>query len=337
MSPGRLTARRAATALGACLVLLAGAAALSLLAGPAGIPAREVLATLLGHGEGIAREVVLGVRLPRTALAAMVGAALAVAGAVLQAVLRNPLADPFVLGVSSGCALGAVTALALGMEATALGFPLPAVLGGVLTVALVYGVSREGGRLSTRRMVLAGVVASYFLAAVILLLLTFASGREGGLPAERILFWLMGDFSSQTGAQIARAAPLLVLAVLGVHLLAPGLDLLMVDEDYARHTGLGVEGFKRLAFLGASAVTGAAVAVAGSIGFVGLIVPHAARILCGSDHRLLLPASALGGAAFLVLADTVARTLAAPAELPVGVVTAFCGGPFFLWLLARRG
>jgi len=337
LKTGRLTWGRAAAALGLCLALCGAAVLLSLLLGPAEIAPGEVLRALTGRGEGLARDVVLGVRLPRAVLAALVGAALAAAGTVLQAVLRNPLADPFVLGVSSGCALGAVAAMALGVEATALGLPLPAVVGGLVTIAVVYGVASRGGRLSTRKMVLAGVVASYFLAAVILLLLALSAGREGGLPAERILFWLMGDFTTQTSAQVVRAAPLIAAAVAAIYFLAPGLNLVMVDEDYARHTGLGVERFKLTAFLLASLATGASVAVAGSIGFVGLIVPHACRILWGSDHRLLLPVSVLAGAAFLVLADTLARLLMAPVELPVGVVTAFCGGPFFLYLLARRG
>jgi iron complex transport system permease protein len=332
-----LTARRAAAALAVCVLLLLGAAALSLLLGPMELSPGEVLRALRGEGSGTALVVVREVRLPRALLAAMVGAALAVAGAVLQAVLRNPLADPFVLGVSSGCALGAVAAIAWGMGATALGLPLPAVAGGLLAIGIVYFVSREEGTLSTRRMVLAGVVASYFLSAVIMLFLALGQGREGYLETESVLFWLMGDFSSQPADQVLRAAPLLLVSTLASYLLAPGLNLLMVDEEYARSTGLSVERFKTVAFLLASLATGAAVAAAGSIGFVGLIVPHAARLLWGSDHRLLLPTSMLLGAAFLMLADTAARAVVSPMELPVGVVTAFCGGPFFLYLLARRG
>jgi len=332
-----LTRGRAAAGLAAGAALLLAAALLSILLGAADLSPGEVLRTLAGGGSEIARTVVLEVRLPRAVLAALVGAALAVSGAVLQAVLRNPLADPFILGVSSGCALGAVAALLLGMQATALGLPLPAVAGGLGAVGLVYVVSREQGALSARRMVLAGVVASYFLSAVILLLLALGEGKEGYLSSERVLFWLMGDFSSQGAAQVLRMAPLLLGATAVAYALAPGLNLLMVDEEYARSTGLRVEGFKTIAFLLASAATGAAVAAAGSIGFVGLIIPHAARLLWGSDHRLLLPVSALLGAAFLLVADTAARTVASPLELPVGVVTAFCGGPFFLWLLARRG
>jgi iron complex transport system permease protein len=334
---GRLTPARFTGAVILCLASLAAALLLALMLGPAKVGPGEVFQALTGGAEGLARDIVLFVRLPRAVLAALVGAALGAAGAVLQAVLRNPLADPFVLGVSSGCALGAVAAIALGLEATALGLPLPAVLGGLVTVGVVYGVASRGGRLSTRRMVLAGVVASYFLAAVILLLLALSAGREGALPAERILFWLMGDFATQTSAQVIRAAPLVLASTFLIYLLAPGLNLVMVDEDWARHTGLHVERFKLAAFLLASVATGASVAVAGSIGFVGLIVPHTARLLWGSDHRLLLVTSSLGGAAFLVLADTLARTILSPVELPVGVVTAFCGGPFFLWLLARRG
>jgi len=332
-----LTPGRAATALAACAALLLCAALLSMLLGAAEVPPGQVLRALVGGGDETARTVVLQVRLPRAVLAALVGAALAAAGAVLQALLRNPLADPFILGVSSGCALGAVAAIGLGMQATALGLPLPAVAGGLAAVGIVYAVSRAEGGLSTRRMVLAGVVASYFLSAVLMLLLFLGEGRQGYLSTERVLFWLMGDFSSQTPEQVLRAAPLLLVATGLTYLLAPGLNLLMVDEGWARSTGLSVERFKTLAFLLASLVTGAAVAAAGSIGFAGLIVPHAARLLWGSDHRLLLPASMLLGAAFLLLADTAARTVAAPLELPVGVVTAFCGGPFFLALLARRG
>lgn len=319
----------------AVLTLLLGLALCASIAlGAAGIPLAEIGHTLLGGGDETTRTIVLGLRLPRAILAALVGAGLALSGAIFQALLRNPLAEPYILGVSSGAAVGAVGAVALGWAARAnWAVPMAAFGGAVLATALVFRIASAVGRvLDTRVLLLAGVVVGAFLNAIILLLLTFADIET----FRAAIFWLMGSLGNADWPATLILATYLVPAAVVLLALARPLNLLAIGEETAGFLGTRVELVKWSAFLIASLLVAAGVAVSGVIGFIGLIVPHAIRLLWGSDHRLLLPASLLAGATFLLVADLVARTIAAPAELPVGVVTALIGVPIFVILLTRR-
>jgi iron complex transport system permease protein len=286
-----------------------------------------------GRGDPAAVAIVRDLRLPRSVQAALVGAALAASGAAFQALLRNPLAEPYILGVSGGAAVGAVCAIVLGLAAHVWAVPLAAFLGALVAIALVLRISVSiGSTLDTRVLLLGGVVIGAFFNACILLALTFADTES----FRSAIFWMMGSFSGATWRGSGVLALYLVPALLVLLALARPLNLLAIGEETAAYLGVSVERVKYLAYATASLLTAAAVAVAGVIGFVGLVVPHVVRFIWGSDYRFLIPASALLGAAFLVLADAVARTAAAPTELPMGAVTALVGVPFFLWLLRRR-
>ena len=275
-------------------------------------------------------------RLPRVLAAGLVGGALAASGVVLQALLRNPLATPFTLGVSAGAALGAMLAIAAGLDLGALGVssvPLASFAGSMVATALVYGLARSQSRgLSTNVLLLAGVTLNSFFSALILFVQYLADFTQ----TFRTVRWLMGDLDVGGYAPLVAALPLVVAALIAFAVLARSLNLLSLGSDAAASRGVDVARAERLAFLSASLATGAAVSLAGPIGFIGIVVPHVVRLLVGSDHRLVLPASLFGGAAFLIACDLVARTALAPLELPVGVVTAMIGGPFFLWQLVRH-
>jgi iron complex transport system permease protein len=286
---------------------------------------------LRGMPTGLAGTLILDVRLPRVLLAALVGASLAGAGTLYQALFRNPLADPYILGISSGAGLGAMIALVLTAGATALRFgvvPVAAFAGAMLTMLLVVRLANVRGRLDPTSLLLAGVALSYTLAAVTSFVMVLA--RE---QMAAIVYWMMGGFSAATWGYVAMIVPMFVLGVLVPLLSTRELDLMLLGDERAGHLGLSVERFKLLMLAAASLLTAAAVAVAGLIGFVGLMVPHMVRLVLGPDHRRLLPASLLTGAIVLVLADLIARTIIAPIEIPVGIVTAVLGGPFFIWLL----
>jgi iron complex transport system permease protein len=323
--------------LGRLLLLAAIAAASLLLAvrlGAVPLSLRQVMDGVRGTGDPTTVAIVRRLRLPRAVLAAMVGGSLAASGATFQALLRNPLAEPYILGISGGAAVGAVFAIAAGGALATSGIVgMAALAGSILAILLVFRIAAVVGRaLDTRILLLAGVVVGAFFNACILLALTFASSDA----FRSAVFWMMGSFSGATwrGTALLGAAMLPGLAVLLA--LARPLNLLAVGEETAAYLGTRVERTKLLAYGTASLLTAGAVAVSGVIGFVGLVVPHVVRMLWGPDHRFLIPASVLLGAAFVVLADTLARTAAAPTELPVGVVTAFVGVPFFVWLLRRR-
>lgn len=294
----------------------------------------EIVDAVRGMGDPSTVAIVQRLRLPRSVQAALTGGALAASGAVFQALLRNPLADPYVLGVAGGAAVGAVLAVVLGgWLASGFGVSLVAFAGAVGAVLLVFRIAAAAGRaLDTRVLLLAGVVAGSFFNACILLTLTFADAES----FRSAIFWMMGSFSGATWGADAVLALILAPALALLLALARPLNLLAVGEETAAYLGTRVEAVKLLAYGVASLLTAAAVAAAGTIGFVGLVVPHVVRMLWGNDHRFLLPASVLLGATFLVLADALARVAAAPTELPVGVVTAFVGVPFFVWLLRRR-
>jgi iron complex transport system permease protein len=275
-------------------------------------------------------------RLPRVLAAALVGSALASSGVVLQALLRNPLATPFTLGVSAGAALGAMLAIAFGLDLGTLGVssvPIASFLGSMTATAIVYWLaSRQRRGLSTNVLLLAGVTLNSFFSALILFVQYLADFTQ----SFRTVRWLMGDLDVGSYGPLLAALPLLVLAFAVFAVLPRTLNLLTLGTDVAAARGVDVLRAERLAFVSASLATGAAVSLAGPIGFIGIVVPHLVRLLVGADHRLVLPASALFGAAFLIACDLVSRTALSPLELPVGIITAMIGGPFFLWLLVSR-
>ena len=278
------------------------------------------------------RLIVFGLRLPRIVLGMMVGGALSVSGASFQALLRNPLADPYVLGVSSGGAVGAILALIL-LPQVALATPFAAFLGAIATIAAVYFLGRRRGQLDSTTLLLAGIISASFLSAVIIFLMTTTVGRDlRGMP-----FWLMGDLSAPLPESlhwILLAG--LIVGIGAIYTTAADLNLITSGEREAMHLGVDVTRVKLVVYVSASLLTGLAVSVSGAIGYVGLLVPHVMRMLFGSDYRLLIPTSAIGGAIALLLADTLARTVALPTELPVGAVTAMVGAPLFIYLLRRR-
>lgn len=276
--------------------------------------------------------VLWAIRLPRVALAGLVGAGLAVSGAALQGVFRNPLADPGLIGVSSGAAFGAVAAVVLGFAGLGVAsLPVAAFLGGLLTTLIVYGLARSDGRTEVVTLLLTGIALNAIAGAGTGFLTYLADDAE----LRTITFWSLGSAGGATWPTVGAVAPFIGVGLLLVPRWGRALNLLVLGEREARHLGVATERVRLGIVALAALMTGAAVAVAGTVGFVGLVVPHLLRMVAGPDHRLLLPASGLGGAALLVLADLAARTLAAPAELPLGVVTALAGGPFFLWLLHR--
>jgi iron complex transport system permease protein len=275
-------------------------------------------------------------RLPRVLAGGLVGATLAATGVVLQALLRNPLATPFTLGVSTGAALGAMLALAWHLDIGVIGVssvPIASLIGALFATTIVYLLSTSQRRgISTNVLLLAGVTLNAFFSALI----TFVEYMADYADWFRAARWLLGNLDVSSYTPILAALPLVAIAFVAFAFLPRALNLMTLGEDIAAARGVDVGRAQRVAFLSASLATGAAVSMAGPIGFIGIVVPHLVRLLVGSDHRIVLPASALFGAAFLVLCDLVARTIMAPVELPVGVVTAMIGGPFFLWLLVTR-
>lgn len=275
-------------------------------------------------------------RLPRVLAGGLVGATLAAAGVVLQALLRNPLATPFTLGVSAGASLGAMLAVATNLELSILGvtsIPLASFAGSLIATGIVYALAASQRRgLSTNVLLLAGVTLNAFFSALILFVQYLSDFAE----ALRAIRWMMGGLDIASYTPIVAALPFVIVAFIAFAMMPRTLNLLSVGAEAAAAKGVEIVTAQRVAFLSASLATGAAVSLGGPIGFIGIIVPHLVRLLVGSDHRIVLPASALFGAAFLVLCDLAARTLMSPLELPVGVVTALIGGPFFLWLLVKR-
>ncbi|MDK9494165.1 iron ABC transporter permease [Streptomyces katrae] len=327
---------------GLTLLLLAAALAVSIVAGLAlgavRIPPGQVLDIVLGGpgARGAFASIVWDVRMPRVLLGAVVGAGLAVTGAVLQALVRNPLADPFLLGASSGASAGAVLVIVSGAGAAAaaggMGLPAAAFAGSLAALLAVYALARRGGTMTTGRLILAGVAVQYVLSALTSLVLVLSAKPD---QLRTALFWTLGGLGGARWDELALPAAALLAGTALLTALARPLDLLLAGEEGARTLGLDTGRFRAAVFVLASLVVGVLVAYSGAIGFVGLMVPHAARMAVGAGHRALLPVAALAGAVFLVLADLVARTAAAPEEVPVGVVTALVGGPFFLWMLRR--
>ena len=326
--------------LGLALLIYGAAAAGAIVSAPligsTSISLRRALDFSIPFADNADAQIFFVARLPRTLAGALVGATLAAAGVVFQGLLRNPLATPFTLGVSAGAALGAMLAITFAPALAWIGVPLSPLAsfaGSLLAVAVVYTLARARHRgLSTDVLLLAGVTMNAFFSALILFVQYFADFAE----TFRILRWLMGDLDVSSYQPLVTALPLVVLSFAAFAWLARPLNLLSLGADAAESRGLDVVRAQRVAFVSASLATGAAVSVGGPVGFVGIIVPHLVRLMTGADHRIVLPASALFGAAFLIACDAIARTVLAPLELPVGVITALLGGPFFLWLLVRR-
>ncbi|NXY92974.1 iron ABC transporter permease [Streptomyces sp. BR123] len=320
---------------------LVASAVAGLALGPVRIAPGQVLDLVLrgpGPGGGAFASIVWDVRMPRVLLGAVVGAGLAVAGTVLQALVRNQLADPFLLGASSGASAGAVLVIVLGAGAGTAGaaggiaVPTAAFAGSMCALVAVYAMARRGGSMTTGRLILAGVAVQYILSALTSLVLVLAASPD---QVRSVLFWTLGGIGGARPDELALPAAVLLAGTALLVALARPLDLLLAGEEGAHSLGLDAGRFRAAVFVLVSLVTGVLVAYSGAIGFVGLMVPHAARMVVGAGHRALLPVAALGGAVFLLLADLIARTAAAPEEIPVGVVTALAGGPFFLWMLRR--
>lgn len=315
----------------AALLVVALASAVRL--GAVSMSISELIDALRGTGDPTFVTIVRELRLPRALQAALTGAALAISGAAYQALLRNPLAEPYNLGVSSGASAGAVFTVVTGLSAKFLwALPLAAFAGGVLAMMLVMRIAFSVGRtLDTRVLLLAGVVVSAFLVALIWLALTFADTQA----VRSAIFWMLGSHANASWESVTLLTVCFVPAFIVLYALARPLNLLAIGEPTAAYLGTAVERTKYIAFGTATLVTAASVSVSGTIGFVGLVVPHAMRLLWGGDNRALIPCSALAGAAFLVAADAMARYVAGANELPIGIVTALVGVPMFVWLLRR--
>ena len=321
------------------LIVVVGLISLSL--GPLDIPTSHVASIVLSSvgidGSDFGRTeqlVVEQIRLPRIVVGAVVGMALGTAGATMQGLFRNPMADPGIIGVSAGGALGAVVAIATGTAGLFfLALPVFAFAGAITAAFLVYGIAVIGGHFSMATMLLAGVAVNAFLGAIISAIIIIVPDNEA---LREILFWLAGGLDARSWEHARIATPLIVASVAVILLLGRDLNLLMLGDDEARSMGVRVGATRVILLAAASLATGAAVAVSGTIAFGGLVVPHILRLILGPDNRVLIPMSALGGALFVILADTVARTIIQPAEFRVGILTAFVGAPFFILLLIRN-
>jgi len=319
---------------------------LSMTTGASGASAWAIIGSWFGHvpedAAQFARDqaVIYNIRLPRMLLGVLIGAGLAVSGLLMQGLFRNPLADPGLVGVSSGSALGAIFIIVLGTTALApftqalgiFALPIAAFGGGLLTTAILYRVATRGGQTAIATMLLAGIAIGALAGAISGVLVYIATDAQ----LRDLTFWGLGSLAGATWVKILAAGPIIAIALLVASFLSKGLNALTLGEATAAHLGLQVQKFKILTIVSVAAATGASVAVSGGIGFVGIVVPHLLRLVIGPDHRYLLPATALLGATFLLMADAISRTIVAPAELPIGIVTAAFGGPFFLWILLRR-
>jgi iron complex transport system permease protein len=306
--------------------------ALTPLVGSTSLTLARVFDSSIPFADNLDAQIFFLARLPRALAAALVGGTLAAAGVVFQGLLQNPLATPYTLGVSAGASLGAMVAITFGAALPFLGVTSASLSGAALAVLIVYALAQARHRgLSTTVLLLAGVTLNAFFSALIL----FVQYLSDFAQTFRAIRWLMGDLDVAGYDAIVAALPFLALAFAGFAWLARPLDLLTLGADAAQSRGVNVAVAQRVAFFSASLATGAAVSIGGPIGFIGIIVPHLVRLVVGAGHRLVLPAAAFFGATFLVLCDTLARTLLAPIELPVGIITAVIGGPFFLWMLMR--
>ncbi len=320
---------------------------ISLNVGFSSIPLQKVIAILFGgiNINGIFNlpepstaeaTILLQIRLPRIFAGMLVGVALSMGGVVFQAIFRNPMADPYILGVSSGAALGGVTAIAFLLGTTALGtfaVPFMAFAGASVTALLVYRLARVGSITPTMSLLLSGIAISIVLSSIVTLTLFFVNPYD---QLQAIVFWLVGSLASMSWAEVIAVAPLILIPAILVNFFARDLNIVLLGEEEAGHLGVEIESLKKMVLLLTSLSIASAVAISGIIGFVGLIVPHIVRLIVGPDHRILLPSAIIGGATYMVVFDALARSIYPPLELPVGVITAMAGGPFFLYLLRRK-
>ena len=332
----RLTAQRLTITLAALAIVLMAVGLFSMAVGGEHVSFVDVIRVIGAEITGRVAEVspeqkiiIADIRFPRVLMALVVGAALSVAGSAYQALLRNPLADPGILGISSGAALGAISATIFA-ESLAISRPFAAFGGAVITIAIVYAFGQGRRSSGTERLILAGVIINALLSSIVIFLVTSVAGAR----QRNVLSWLIGDLSGESRLLLPVAA-FVVVGITTVYLNARSLNLMMIGEQDALALGVEAKRVKIIVYLAASLLTGAAVAVSGAIGFVGLIIPHAVRLVGGSDNRLVVPASALVGGVFLMLADTIARTVVAPRELNIGVITSLVGAPIFVYLLRR--
>jgi len=278
--------------------------------------------------------IILEIRLPRVILAGLVGASLATAGATYQGLFRNPLADPYLIGAAQGASLGAVIGFLLPIAWQGFGFsliPLLAFIGALVATAVVYGLARVGKTVPVTTLILAGVALSALLGSIVSYLIISSGEKMHG-----IIFWLMGSFSLSQWSEVGIVLPYVAVGIAVILIFARLLNVMQLDEEQAQQLGVSVEKLKIILLAAATLITAASVSFVGTIGFVGIIIPHAVRLIWGADHRFLLPLSVLTGAIFMILTDLVARIVLAPTEIPIGVITAICGAPFFLYLLRRR-
>jgi len=338
--------RRLASSCAVLVLMLAAAVVLSASVGAVTVPPAQVAKVIINHVPGLGTiyhfsipeavdRIVWQIHIPRMLLGALVGMSLAMAGAVLQGLLLNPLADPYMIGVSSGAAVGAGIAVLLGLSGVFMGFGIPlfAFVSALAAVLAVYMLAYRGGTASILSFILAGVVIGSFMWAALTFMMTVASQN-----LETIVFWTMGSLAgADPWSRVLVLAPFALLGFFALYAFARDLNVFALGEESARYLGLEVESLKRILIGVVTLVTAAAVSVSGTIGFIGLMVPHIMRRLVGPDHRILIPCSALLGAVFMIAADGIARTAMAPTEIPVGVITALLGAPFFLYLLRKAG
>ncbi|PKM78045.1 MAG: iron ABC transporter [Firmicutes bacterium HGW-Firmicutes-15] len=327
------------------IIILLASFVLGVSIGAVSIPPSEVVRIFFSHIPGIDRylsaglvpeheTIILTMRFPRVVIAALVGAGLALAGATFQGLFRNPMADPYVIGVSSGAALGAVCSIlvqSIWDIPIRFGIPAFAFVFAVVTIFLVYSLARVGGKVPVMTLLLSGIAVNSLLSALVSFCMFFS-----GNQLHQVVFWLLGGFSGRGWDYVYIFLPYGVVGSTVIFIYARELNAMLLGEEPAQHLGIEVERVKRRLLIAAALLTGACVSVSGLIGFVGLVIPHIVRMLFGPDHRTLLPAVALIGAAFLLVADVLARVVIAPGELPVGIVTALVGGPFFIYLLRRQ-
>ncbi|SJZ36093.1 FecCD family ABC transporter permease [Selenihalanaerobacter shriftii] len=310
--------------------------------GAVNIPFSEVAEVLInkvqfldnGGQAGVNQTIIFKIRLPRVLLAGLVGLALATSGTVFQALLKNPMADPYIIGISSGASLGAALGMILDLGANFLGLniiPIFAFVGALITTFIVYNLAKVGQKVSVATLLLAGVAMGSFLSAIVSLLMVFNDENM-----HQIVYWIMGSLASKGWADVKMVWIYVLVGYIIVHILAKDLNIMLLGEEAAQSLGIEVEKMKRIILIVGALLAGAAVAGSGVIGFIGLIIPHIVRLLVGPDHRILIPSSALVGAIFLILTDTLARTVIAPTEIPVGIITSLLGGPFFIYLLNQK-
>ncbi|MBE0067925.1 FecCD family ABC transporter permease [Thermoanaerobacterium thermosaccharolyticum] len=293
------------------------------------IPLKSIVDIIFGGGNNTDRMILLKLRLPRIIEAAFTGMGLSVAGTFFQGLLKNPMADPYVLGISSGAAFGASIAIVLGLGLFGLQFM--AFASALVTIYVVYMLSKKGPNVSMQTMLLAGIAISAFMSSIISLMMLLNHNEM-----SQIVFWTMGGFSLISWSQIFYTVPIIFIGCIALYVFSRDLNVMMTGEEIAEHLGIDTERVKKIILIVGSLITASSVSAGGIIGFVGLIVPHISRLIIGSDNRALVPFSGILGASFLVLADTLARIAMAPVEIPVGIITAAFGGPFFLYLLIKN-